>query len=702
VSRKKRPGSAGSKAKPDAAARPARRSPFDRFPWLGPAALLLLTAAVYARSLLVPILDWDDYIYYFRDARLESLTLENLGRIMTQSFFANFHPVTTLSFALDRAVWGTWAPGFHITHLAFYLGGVVALYFLFTRLLGSRAGGFAAAAIYAVHTIHVESVAWLAARKDVVCLLFYSLSLLTYVRYASSTRNRAPGGGPRPAWGAYALSLFFAGAAMLSKGYAVILPAAMLAYDLCYTGRITRRRILDKIPFLVLTGAAILLTVHAQDKDTALIQSTMTLGRRASLLAKIFSLYIGKSILPVGLSAFYIVAGKPVEGYFLLFGALAAVGCVAGFLTWRRRLPAAAFGIAIFLLPLGTVMNFIYTLRIWMADRYLFFPTIGLTLLAVAVVGSWGAPAKGRARSDASRTALAVLTAAVLALYSYLTVQRIGVWTSPIALWSDTLRTDLALGGSGPVTAMDLRGATDLRAAPTVAIQSLQHAYENAGQQDEAARIGELMGGRAIGGSEEREMAVARDDLDAGRYDDAIAKLKPISEGGTWLAPQATIWIGVAQNRKGDLDASKQTLDHAIELYRKSGQPATDAYFGIGAMEFNKGNYAKALDWYRLAFQESPREAKAAFYLARCLEETGKTAEAMQIYKRIASGELPILTGAQFGIPDVYSQMEAIAEREGRTQEAIGYLEDILRVAPNHPQRAAVEARLKDLQAKSR
>ena len=697
MSRKKRP---GLRPKPDAPAlSPARRPFLDRFPWLGPAALLLLTAGVYARSLAVPILDWDDYVYYFRDARLESLTLANLGRIMTQSFFANFHPVTTLSFALDRAVWGTWAPGFHITHLSFYLGGVAALYFLFVRLLGSRTAGFAAAAIYAVHTIHVESVAWLAARKDVVCLLFYALSLLTYVRYAS--RARTPGAAPT-AWGSYVLSLVLAAAAMLSKGYAVILPAVMLAYDYCYTGRVTRRQILDKIPYVILTGAAILLTVHAQDKDTALIQSTMTVGRRAALLAKIFALYFGKSILPIGLSAFYLVAGRPVEGYFLLFGAVAAAGCLAGFWFWSRRLPAAAFGIALFLLPLGTVMNFIYTLRVWMADRYLFFPTIGLSLLAVAVVRSWRAPTKGRARGAGSRAALGVLTIAVIVLYSVLTVQRIGVWTSPISLWSDVLRKDLGLAGSGPVTAMDLRGASDQRTVPTVAVQSLVHAYESAGQPDEAARINEFLGRQAIGGSEEREMGAAREDLDAGRYDEAIQKLRPISEGGTWLAPQATIWIGIAQDRKGDAEASRQTLNRAIELYRKSGQPATDAYFGIGAMDFNKGTYAKAADWYRLAFQESPREAKAAFYLARCLEETGKTAEAMQIYKRIASGELPILAGAQFSIPDVYSQMESIAEKEGRTQEAISYLEDILRVAPNHPQRAAVEARLNQLRGKTR
>ncbi len=649
---------------------------------------MLLTAAVYARSLRVPILDWDDYVYYFRDARLDRLSAENLWRIMTQSFFANFHPITTLTFALDRSVWGTWVPGYHITHLAFYIGGVVALYFLFARLLGSRAAAFAAAALYSVHTIHVESVAWLASRKDVVCLFFYALSLLTYVRYAGRSKG---------VMGSYALSLVFAAAAMLSKGYAVILPAVMLAYDYCFTGRLTRRQILDKIPFLALCAAAILLTVHAQDRDTALIQSTITGGRRVGLLAKIFALYIRKTLLPTDLSAFYVVAGKPVEGYLVLFGGLAAIGCVAGFIFWRRSLPAAAFGIALFLLPLGTVMNFIYTLRIWMADRYLFFPTIGICLTGVALAASWGAPAQLRSNARTARVALPVLAALLICFYSVLTVQRIGVWTSPLTLWSDVLRKDLGLPGSGPITAGDLRGAADLRAAPSVAVMSLVRAYESAGNGDEAQRINDLLGRAAIGGVEEREMAAARDDLEAGRYDESIRRLTPISEGGTWLAPQATIWIGVAQNRKGDVEASRQTINRAVGLYRKSGQPATDAYVGIGAMEFNKGNFAKAAEWYRLAHQESPREAKAAFYLARSLEETGRTAEAMQLYKRIASGELPILAGSQFTILDVYSQMEVIAEREGRTQDAIGYLEEILRRAPNHPRRDVILARIASL-----
>ena len=666
----------------------ARRSIFARYPWLAPAGLVLLTAAVYARSLAVPILDWDDYVYLFRDARLEPLSTANLWRILTQSFFANFHPITTLTFAFDRAVWGTWAPGFHITHLAFYIGGVVALYFLFARLLGSRAAAFAAAAIYAVHTIHVESVAWLASRKDVVCLFFYALSLLTYVRYATRPKGGAA---------SYALSFVLAAAAMLSKGYAVVLPAVMLAYDFCYSARLTRRQLLDKLPFLALCVGAIFLTVHAQDRDTALIQSTMTIGRRVALLAKIFALYFGKTLLPVGLSAFYVVAGKPIEGALAFLGAVAAAGCVMGFFLWRRSIPAAAFGLALFLLPLGTVMNFIYTLRIWMADRYLFFPTIGLCLTGVALAASIGGGGKTRSRSNASRGMLAAAAALLISLYSALTVARIGIWTNPVALWSDVLRKDLGLTGSGAITADQLRGAADLRSVPSVAVMSLVHAYESAGNPDEGQKINNLLGRSAIGGVEEREMAAARDDLEAGRNTEAMARLKPIAEGGSWLAPQATIWIGVAQNRMGDEEASRITLNRAIELYRKSGQPATDAFFGIGAMEFNKGNYAKAAEWYRRAHQESPREAKAAFYLARSLEESGNPTEAMGLYKQIADGALPILPGSQFTVLDVFSQMEVIAERGGRNQEAIGYLEEILKRAPNHPQRAVILARIASL-----
>ena len=175
--------------------------------WIEPLLLGLFTALLWARSLAVPIHEWDDSVYLFRDARLDHLTWDNLRRILTEPFYANFHPLTTLTYAFDRAVWGTWVPGFHITQLVFYVGGVLGLYVLFARLLRSRPAALAGAAIYAAHTIHVESVAWLASRKDVVCLFFYAPALFAYIRYRDETERRG-------SW--YVASLLLATAATAS------------------------------------------------------------------------------------------------------------------------------------------------------------------------------------------------------------------------------------------------------------------------------------------------------------------------------------------------------------------------------------------------------------------------------------------------------------------------------------------------------
>ena len=134
--------------------------------------LVFITFAVYARSFNCPLIYIDDNLYILEDPRVQELSLGNVWRILTTSFAANYTPLTTLTFAVDRAVWGTWFPGFHLTQLAFYSAGIVLLFFAFRAIFGSVPAALAAAAMYATHAVHVESVAWLASRKDVVCLLF--------------------------------------------------------------------------------------------------------------------------------------------------------------------------------------------------------------------------------------------------------------------------------------------------------------------------------------------------------------------------------------------------------------------------------------------------------------------------------------------------------------------------------------------------
>lgn len=699
-----------SMPKPQAAAKPrtraARSGPvapaaprgaergFFRRPWLPPLALLLLIATVYARSFAVPVHDWDDNIYFFRDLRVERLTAENLARIFTQPFFSNYHPITTLTIALDRAVWGAWTPGFHLTHLFFYAGGVLALYFLFARLLRRRAAAFVAAALYAAHAVHVESVAWLASRKDVVCLFFYAFALLAYARYAAEPRGRGR---------FYALSFAAAAAAMLSKGYAVILPALFVAYDLCFAPRIARRQLLDKIPFAALAAATAVLTVRAQDRQSGLVDLAITTGDRLLRLGEVFALYVGHTLLPIRLSAIYTTGLTPPKPLLSITGFLLAAAMVAAFLAWRRKRPVAAFGIALFLLPLATVMNFVYTLRIWMTDRYLLFPTIGSSLLLVAWVSSWAGslgPARAaRETAPRARVALGWVAALVIVLYSALTVARTGVWTSGVRLWSDIVRRQLDLPGSGPVTSAVLAG-TDRRLADPGPLVALSRAYRTQGDAGEAGRIEALIDRGGEPGGEQSEMKLARLDLVAGRYDDALRRLRPVAAGRTWFAPLAMFRIGVAEEHLGHADASGQAYRRALRMYREWNQPATDAYFEVGTLEYLAGNFPKAAEWYRLASRESPLEADAAFHLGLSLQRSGRAPEAMAIYRRIEAGQLRFTPHSRMAMPDVYLQMATASETMGRNGDAVRYFGEVLRRNPQYPQRDAIRAEIAKLSAK--
>jgi len=139
------------------------------------------------------------------------------------------------------------------------------------------------------------------------------------------------------------------------------------------------------------------------------------------------------------------------------------------------------------------------------------------------------------------------------------------------------------------LTANELGLVTNLPTATTGPTVSLIRAYEAEGKEAEAGRISALLSRTGGGSTEESELALAQKDLDAARPQEALRRLQPISNGRSWIAPMATLWIGVAESRMGNEEASQQAFRRAIEQYRQTGQPATDALFGIGTMELNEG-----------------------------------------------------------------------------------------------------------------
>ena len=304
--------------------------------------LVVLVALVWGRSLGFPVVYWDDTQYLYEDARVQALSLENLWRIVSESYFSNYHPLTTLTYALDHAVWGNWLPGFHLTHLVLYAAGIVVLYFLFARLLGNDRAALLAAALYAVHTIHVEPVVWLAQRKDLLCLVLYAGTLLAWVRYRATEA-------PQLRRRLYLLVLALAALAMLAKGYAVVLPAALLAYDLTLAPRPLKRAVVEQLPLVALAAIVTVITVLAQ--ETALAESETTslvFGARLVLLLKVFAVYAGRALVPVSLAVHYPVGADWLPGVVAVLGLATFVGLLYLFVRTRQRLPGVAFGLVLY------------------------------------------------------------------------------------------------------------------------------------------------------------------------------------------------------------------------------------------------------------------------------------------------------------------------------------------------------------------
>ena len=676
----------------------ARALAVARNRYAAPVALAALTLAIYARSIDDPLIYWDDNLYVLDDARIQELSLANSWKILTEPFAANYHPLTTFTFAVDRAVWGKGLPnetwGFHLTQLAFYAGGVVLLYFVFRSILGSAPAAFAGAAIYATHTIHVESVAWLASRKDVVCLFFYAAAMLAYFRYAKEEKMR---------WGRYALFVALAAAAMFSKGYAAPLPFVLLAYDWVIARNVNWRRIVEKIPLVALAMTLFIVMAAAQEKDATPLGEIDTWHRLVQQ-CKIYAVYVARTILPVRLSINYCYAVRIdwLSGWVAALGACLGAGTVAAFFVLRRRLPGAAFGIAVVVMQLGTVMSVFFTLRQWMTDRYLFFPTIG-SALALAAGGLWlyrnkSVPAAVR------RYAVPLAAAAAVAIYSALTVARLGEWRSELDIWSDAVRKQLGLAGSGPLALREIDGKA---LSDVGSLQKVHDAYERAGRKETASEFMAVIAriaDRTIGAD---PVKVAQRAIEEERYDDAIRGLKRMAEEGKFHAYKAWAWIGEAYRRKGEPARAREAYLKSVELFEKN--PRSDQRTAVGAMrelgtlEFNARRYEAAAGWYRRARARSaPTDPRPVFFLALALERMGKLDEAYVLCREALAleGKAPVKTTLSFA--DVYLEMGTIAEKLGRTEEAAAHYKETLRRAPGHPQATGIRAKIKLLSRRRR
>lgn len=354
--------------------------------------LTIFILIVYGNTLQFDFVHYDDHVYITDNPGLQSgLTLGNIRWALTSLDAGFWHPLTWLSLMLDFELYGLNAGGYHWTNVIFHIMNTILLFMVLERMTGYLWRSCLVAALFALHPLHVESVAWVAARKDVLSTFFLMLVLQGYVYYAA-----------RPGIWRYLLVtvLFILG--LMSKAMLVTLPFVLLLLDWWPLGRfgnlgsfeginrLGRVRtvwwlIVEKAPLLLLSAAVSVVTVIAEQSVGALptIESFSLDVRVANALVS-YVLYIGKTFWPVGMAVFY-----PHPGLWPLWAISLSVMILAGItllgIRWYRAHPYFAIGWFWYLGTLVPVIGLVQVGAHGMADRYTYVPLIGLFIVIV-----WG------------------------------------------------------------------------------------------------------------------------------------------------------------------------------------------------------------------------------------------------------------------------------------------------------------------------
>ncbi len=398
---------------------------------MSPDASLRTTAAlVLASATLIvfwPVLGndfvvYDDRTYVTNNPHVRGgISPDGLLWSLTASRAANWHPLTWISHMLDWQLYGDDPMGHHLTSLLLHLVNALLLFFLLDRLTGEVWRSAFVAALFALHPLHVESVAWIAERKDLLSTCLGLLATLAYVRYAR-----------RPGAGRYLPVMLLLALGLAAKPMLVTLPFVLLLLDYWPLRRLTWKRVWEKIPLFALAAASSVVTLVVQRAGGATRSvEGFPLPERLFNAVVAYATYLWKTVWPRDLAVFYPHPGATLAAWKIGLSALVLIAITAVAVRARRSRPYLIVGWLWYLGMLVPVIGLVQVGSQSMADRYTYLPLIGLFVIVAWVVGDV-LPRPGAAR-------LAVPAAIALVALSWSTRAQLGVWRSSETLFEHAL-----------------------------------------------------------------------------------------------------------------------------------------------------------------------------------------------------------------------------------------------------------------------
>lgn len=402
--------------------------------WLVAIGLIAVCLVIYAQTFGFEFINIDDRAYIFENpAVLSGLNSRSIYWAFTAFHSGNWHPVTWLTHMLDVTLFGQNAGMHHASNVLFHCIGSILSFFAFKRLTGSVGQACMIAFLFAAHPTHVESVAWVAERRDVLSVVFWMLTMLAYFRYSDALKDSSSS--PKLWMGA--TTLFFA-LGLMSKPMLVTLPFALVLCDFWSLGRLTKFKdlkglIVEKIPLFALTVVSSVITFLAQSSAGATVGlQQMSIGERIANSSQSYAKYIVMMFYPKDLGLWYPM-DETIDPLKTIGSALLILAVSLYFWTQRSARPYLLMG---WLWFLGTLVPVIGLVQVGLqshADRYTYIPYFGLFLIVVGLT----AELIGRYRID-TRAVAAVAATIICILVGVAHVQA-SYWRTSETLYTHTL-----------------------------------------------------------------------------------------------------------------------------------------------------------------------------------------------------------------------------------------------------------------------
>ncbi|NCA85762.1 MAG: tetratricopeptide repeat protein [Clostridia bacterium] len=405
--------------------------------WLWLALILLLTVLVYANAVDNDfIYQFDDDLYVTDNPDIKALTADNLYRMFTTSYVGLYLPLTMLTYAVEYHFFGLDATAYHLTNLLLHLINVWLVFLLIIKIKPNTYVAALVALVFALHPMHVESVAWISERKDVLYLLFYLAAAIFYLKYIR--KNSA---------GNYLITLGFFVLSLLSKTIAVSLPLLLLALDWYFGRSLASRRVwIEKIPFFALSAAIGLLGIWFTSSAADTTTPDISWLHRPFIGADAVLMYLWKFLVPIQLKIYHYyppTASGVLPLRFYVSAAILLSLLVAVILLIKKSgnlKRDLILGLAIFVVPTLFVLQIIPAGRAYAADRYTYFSYVGLAYMLA--VSSWQIISTQKVSLRKWRTPLIIVMALWLMALGAITQQRNTDWSDSITLFTDLIQKD--------------------------------------------------------------------------------------------------------------------------------------------------------------------------------------------------------------------------------------------------------------------